>query len=144
MFPATRTQMYQLHVTIINPCIIRLFISASWESVRQSSHESHMKFWSLFSNRSKVQISNGMSEILDWYRCNIAEGALLDSKNIICPVASDIAILESKALKPDKHAWEDTKYLIRQFLKGWNWCWRTDVYMHSYYTGPRDRGTGAI
>jgi hypothetical protein len=112
---------------IINPCIIRLFISASLESVLQSSHESRMKFWSLFSERSKVQISNGMSEILDWYRCNIAEGGLLDSKNIIWPVASDIAILESKALNPDKHAWEDSKYLIRQFLQWWNWCWRTDI-----------------
>jgi hypothetical protein len=48
-----------------------------------------------------VQISNGMSEILDWYRCNIAEKGLLDRKIIIlvCSVPSGVAILESKALE---------------------------------------------
>jgi hypothetical protein len=51
-----------------------------------------------------MQISNGMSEILDWYRCNIAEEGLLDRKNIICSVQSGIAVLVSKALNPVNHA----------------------------------------
>jgi hypothetical protein len=107
-----------------------------------------MKFWKLFSYRSKVQISKWNvrnTRFVSMYRCNIAEEGLLDRKNIICSVQSRIAVLESKALNPVNHAWEDAKYLIRHFLERW----RTHaegglVYKHSYCAGPEDRDIRAI